>query len=72
MELRACLNCSGRTCEFLGPLSWHDTLSHSDERLFQDLGGREAWTTESQNRRRRTEQPSFGDHSYKGSYEVSF
>lgn len=48
------------------------THSHSDERLFQDLGGREAWTTESQNRRRRTEQPSFGDHSYKGSYEVSF
>lgn len=43
-----------------------------DERLLQALGGQGAQTTESQNRRGRAEQPSFGDHSCEGSNEASF
>lgn len=66
------LNCSRMICEFHGPMNLHDTVSHSDERLSPALGGQEARTTESQNRRRRAEQPFFGDHSCEGSYEAPF
>ena len=70
--LRACLNGSRRTCEFLGPLGLYDTVGPSDEKLFPSSWCEGGLDHGEPGRRGRAEQPFFADPSCESSYEAPF